>query len=96
VVKSLHKCFKICYVHYVVKIITRLVLKTYSNCWKGFLNNFRATVNNVAQLNCLGQTRDTLKEEFTFEKTFADNLLTPMSSKMSMSFFLQLKRNEGF
>jgi len=27
---------------------------------------------------------------------FADNLLTPMSSKMSMSFFLQSKRNEGF
>jgi len=26
-------------------------------------------------------------------KTFADNLLTPMSSKMSMSFFLQSKRN---
>jgi len=25
--------------------------------------------------------------------TFADNLLTPMSSKMSMSFFLQSKRN---
>jgi len=28
--------------------------------------------------------------------TFADNLLTPMSSKMSMSFFLQSKQNEGF
>jgi len=27
------------------------------------------------------------------KKTFADNLLTPMSSKMSMSFFLQSKRN---
>jgi len=27
------------------------------------------------------------------EKTFADNLLTPMSSKMSISFFLQSKRN---
>jgi len=26
-----------------------------------------------------------LKEQFTFQKTFADNLLTPMSSKMSMS-----------
>jgi len=26
-------------------------------------------------------------------KTFADNLLTPMSSKISMSIFLQLKRN---
>jgi len=26
------------------------------------------------------------------KKTFADNLLTPMSSKISMSFFLQLKR----
>jgi len=26
-------------------------------------------------------------------KTFADNLLTPMSSKMSMSFFLHSKRN---
>jgi len=25
-------------------------------------------------------------------KTFADNLLTPMSSKMSMSFFLQSKK----
>jgi len=31
---------------------------------------------------------------FKKKKTFADNLLTPMSSKkMSMSFFLQLKRN---
>jgi len=30
------------------------------------------------------------------KKTFADNLLTPMSSKMSTSFFLQSKRNEGF
>jgi len=27
---------------------------------------------------------------------FSDNLLTPMSSKLFMSFFLQLKRNEGF
>jgi len=27
------------------------------------------------------------------KKTFADNLLTPMSSKISMSFFLQLKIN---
>jgi len=39
-----------------------------------------------------------LKELFTLKKTkqkktFADNLLTPMSSKMSMSFFLQWKRN---
>jgi len=32
-----------------------------------------------------------LKELFTFKKTFADNLLTPMSSKISMSFFLQKK-----
>jgi len=30
---------------------------------------------------------------FKKKKTFADNLLTPMSSKMSMSFFLQSKRN---
>jgi len=30
------------------------------------------------------------------KKTFADNLLTPMSSKISMSFFLQSERNEGF
>jgi len=30
------------------------------------------------------------------KKTFADYLLTPMSSKMSTSFFLQSKRNEGF
>jgi len=27
------------------------------------------------------------------KKTFVDNLLTPMPSKMSMSFFLQSKRN---
>jgi len=27
------------------------------------------------------------------KKTFADNLLAPVSSKMSTSFFLQLKRN---
>jgi len=37
--------------------------------------------------NCL------VKGVVHFQKTFADNLLTPMSSKMSMSFFLQLKRN---
>jgi len=30
---------------------------------------------------------------FVKKKTFADNLLTPMSSKMSVSFFLQSKRN---
>jgi len=30
---------------------------------------------------------------FKKKKTFADNLLTPMSSKISMSFFLQSKRN---
>jgi len=29
----------------------------------------------------------------TFQKTFVDNLLTPMSSKMPMSFFLKSKRN---
>jgi len=33
---------------------------------------------------------------FKKKKTFADNLLTPMSSKMSMSFFLQLKRNQPY
>jgi len=33
---------------------------------------------------------------FFFLKTFADNLLTPMSSKMSMSFYLQSKRNYVF
>jgi len=35
------------------------------------------------------------KESFTLKtkQTFADNLLTPMSSKMSTSFFLQSKRN---
>jgi len=27
------------------------------------------------------------------KKTFADNLFTPMSSKISISFFLQSKRN---
>jgi len=31
-----------------------------------------------------------------FKKKIADNLLTPMSSKISMSFFLQSKRNESF
>jgi len=30
---------------------------------------------------------------FYKKKTFADNLLSPMPSKMSMSFFLQSKRN---
>jgi len=29
----------------------------------------------------------------TFKNTFADNLLSPMSSKISTSFFLQSKRN---
>jgi len=33
---------------------------------------------------------------FCKKKTFADNLLTPMSSKISMSFVLQSERNEGF
>jgi len=33
------------------------------------------------------------KIDHFLKKTFADNLLTPMSSKMSMSFFLQSKRN---
>jgi len=37
-----------------------------------------------------------LKELLTIKKTFAVNLLTPMSSKMSMSFFLQSKRHSGF
>jgi len=39
--------------------------------------------------------KEPLKELFTLKKkkTFVDNLLTPMSSKMSMSFFLQSKRN---
>jgi len=40
-----------------------------------------------------------LKKLFTLKKkkkTFADNLLTPMSPKMSTSFFLQSKRNKGF
>jgi len=36
----------------------------------------------------------TLKGVVHFKKkTFADNLLTPISPKMSMSFFLQSKRN---
>jgi len=30
------------------------------------------------------------------KKTFDDHLLTPISSKMSMFFVLQSKRNEGF
>ncbi len=34
-----------------------------------------------------------LKYSFILELKFSDNLLTPMSSKMFMSFFLQLKRN---
>jgi len=34
-----------------------------------------------------------LKGVVHFKKTFANNLLTPMSSKMSTSFFLQSKRN---
>jgi len=33
---------------------------------------------------------------FKKKKTFADNLPTPMSSKMSMSFYLQSKRNKVF
>jgi len=38
--------------------------------------------------------RDQIKGVVHFlKKTFAGNLLTPMSSKMSMSFFLQSKRN---
>jgi len=32
-------------------------------------------------------------KEFTLKKNFADNLLTPMSSKISISFFLLSKRN---
>jgi len=42
----------------------------------------------------MGQSLHTVKGvvHFKKKKTFADNLLTPMSS---MSFFLQLKRNKG-
>jgi len=39
------------------------------------------------------ETGPLLKGVVHFWKFFADNLLTPMSSKMSMSFFLQSKRN---
>jgi len=35
----------------------------------------------------------TLKKKIKKKKTFVDNLLTPMSFKMSTSFFLQVKRN---
>jgi len=34
-----------------------------------------------------------LKGVVNFKKAFAENLLTPMTSKMSTSFFLQSKRN---
>ncbi len=37
-----------------------------------------------------------LKDSFTPELIFPDNLLTPMSSKMFMSFFLQSKINVSF
>jgi len=37
---------------------------------------------------CIKRSSSLLKE-----KAFADNLLTPMSSEMSVSFFLQSKRN---
>jgi len=42
-----------------------------------------------------GNYRGSALKEFILKKTFADNLLTPMSSKMSMSFFLQSKRNQS-
>jgi len=35
-------------------------------------------------------------KEFTFEKTFADILLTPMSSKMSMYFLFSRKEIKVF
>jgi len=37
--------------------------------------------------------RDSFKGVVHFSKNLADNLLTPMSSKMAMFFFLQSKRN---
>jgi len=42
---------------------------------------------------CSGNIFIISKIRVVSKKTFADNLLTPMSSKMSTSFFLQSKRN---
>jgi len=57
----------------------------WSKCLKGFAT---CCVNTHKWLEKVKLFIDTQKK-----KTFADNLLTPMSSKMSMSFFLQSKRN---
>jgi len=54
------------------------------------------TFNHLKSNNCIHMKLYTkfIKGVVHFKKkTFADNLLTPVSSKMSMSFFLQSKRN---
>jgi len=48
-------------------------------------------IKNVVYVICV-QYFESSELYFEFS-TFADNLLMPMSSKMSMSFFLQSKRN---
>jgi len=49
---------------------------------------------SLLDANYTQQTTLSIKGVVHFKKkTFADNLLTPMSSKISMSFFHQSKRN---
>jgi len=49
---------------------------------------------NIKPVGLKGVVHFKKKQKTKKQKTFADNLLTPMSSKMSMSLFLQ--RNLGF
>jgi len=51
------------------------------------------TIPTVVIACFLKATLHLLEQLFTFKTTFADHFLTPISSKMSMSFFLQSKRN---
>jgi len=63
------------------------------NCINAFCSG-QMNYYSYSKLVPLFLVLECLKELFTFlKKTFADNLLTPMSSKMSTSFFLQSKRN---
>jgi len=78
-------------IHSVLK--HRRVLLTMKVCTSRFVRFCK--VSDILDNVCLHRVQGVV--HFKKKKTtFADNLLTPMSSKMSMSFFLQWKRNEGF
>jgi len=54
------------------------------------LQSLGSFFNTFIHQGCIKLIKRDIKGVVHFKKkTFADNLLTPMSSKMSMSFFLQ-------